>query len=194
MLNVDSSIPAGSRPITVAPGYRICDGGQVWSSRRRYHDSLWRVKRPSPPDKSSGHVRIWLASGGKMGCFYVHHLVLDAFVGPCPDGMEACHNDGSPSNNFVSNLRWDTHKNNIADQKRHGTSPVGEKNPQARIKEADVIEIFRLASQGFSQSRIAKACGVSQIHVSGILRRKSWRHVEIPSAYRYPPASRHGRA
>lgn len=50
---------------------------------------------------------------------YVHRLVLEAFVGPCPDGMEACHNNGVQDDNRVENLRWDTHLSNIIDRDTH---------------------------------------------------------------------------
>jgi len=50
----------------------------------------------------------------------VHRLVLLAFVGAPPKGMEACHYDGDPQNNNLSNLRWDTAKENWVDRKRHG--------------------------------------------------------------------------
>ena len=52
---------------------------------------------------------------------FVHVLVLKAFIGPCPDGTECCHNDGNPANNAISNLRWDTRSGNIFDAVRHGT-------------------------------------------------------------------------
>jgi len=50
----------------------------------------------------------------------VHRLVLEAFAGPCPDGMEACHGDGDPTNNRRLNLRWDTRSSNQLDTVRHG--------------------------------------------------------------------------
>lgn len=50
----------------------------------------------------------------------VHVLVLEAFIGPRPDGRIACHNDGIHTNNQVSNLRWDTYSENLHDQVRHG--------------------------------------------------------------------------
>lgn len=51
----------------------------------------------------------------------IHHLVLEAFVGPRPDGLETCHNDGVPANNWLTNLRWDTKPNNAKDRRVHGT-------------------------------------------------------------------------
>lgn len=41
-------------------------------------------------------------------------------MGPCPDGMEACHNNGDQLDNRIENLRWDTHSANIYDQVAHG--------------------------------------------------------------------------
>jgi hypothetical protein len=49
----------------------------------------------------------------------VHRLVLEAFVGPCPDGMECCHEDGDSTNNRVDNLRWDTHEANVRERLEH---------------------------------------------------------------------------
>lgn len=52
---------------------------------------------------------------------YVHRLVMAAFIGPCPPGMEACHEDGDPRNNALYNLRYDTPSANNMDKWRHGT-------------------------------------------------------------------------
>ena len=45
-----------------------------------------------------------------------HRMVLSAFVGPCPDGLEACHRNGIRDDNRIENLRWDTHAKNLADR------------------------------------------------------------------------------
>jgi hypothetical protein len=47
-------------------------------------------------------------------------LVLEAFVGPRPPGMDCCHDDGDSTNDALSNLRWDTKRANQADTLRHG--------------------------------------------------------------------------
>lgn len=51
----------------------------------------------------------------------LHRVVLDAFIGPRPKGMEACHANGDPTDNRLVNLRWDTRSANAADSVRHGT-------------------------------------------------------------------------
>ena len=45
----------------------------------------------------------------------VDHLVLEAFYGPRPKGLESCHWDDDSSNNHLSNFRWDTRKANKFD-------------------------------------------------------------------------------
>lgn len=51
---------------------------------------------------------------------FVHHLVLEAFVGPRPPGLVACHNNGNGTDNHVRNLRWDTQASNMQDRLAHG--------------------------------------------------------------------------
>lgn len=56
---------------------------------------------------------------------YVHALVLEAFVGPRPASADACHADGSVDNNRLTNLRWGSRSENMADAIRHGTTTRG---------------------------------------------------------------------
>ncbi len=39
----------------------------------------------------SGHMSLSLRLNGQDKTMLVHQLVLLAFVGPCPDGLECCH-------------------------------------------------------------------------------------------------------
>jgi hypothetical protein len=94
--------------------------------------SLGRVRRDAGGDRNTLQGRILKIQTSKAGysvvslCrhgtavqVYVHHLVLRAFVGECPEGMEACHfPDRDPANCKLSNLRWDTKVENEADKLR----------------------------------------------------------------------------
>ena len=77
-----------------------------------------RVRAQCPDPR--GYLYVMLSAGGVKKRFAVHRLVATAFYGPCPDGMECCHNDGVSSNNHVDNLRWDTKVANEIDRRRHG--------------------------------------------------------------------------
>lgn len=68
-----------------------------------------------------GYARVTLSKRGLRRSVFVHVLVLSAFVGPRPEGQEACHGDGVRLNNNLSNLRWDSRSENQKDSVRHGT-------------------------------------------------------------------------
>ena len=48
----------------------------------------------------------------------IHTLVLEVFVGPRPDDMEACHYDNDKTNCRLMNLRWDCRSGNWDDRYR----------------------------------------------------------------------------
>jgi HNH endonuclease/NUMOD4 motif len=112
------------------PGYEGCyqvsDDGQVKSLARRIK-SAPGCTRPLPERimkqevDRTGYARLQLRSDGSYAHHLVHRLVMLAFVGECPDGMEVCHNDGVKLNNNLSNLRYDTRSANQYDSIRHGT-------------------------------------------------------------------------
>lgn len=69
----------------------------------------------------NGRISIGLSrQGEKLHSRYVHHLVLEAFLGPCPPGNECCHWNDDPSDNRLKNLRWGTRSENVHDQVRNG--------------------------------------------------------------------------
>lgn len=65
-------------------------------------------------------VQIPTASGKRV-TYWVHRLVLLAFRGQPPEGMQGCHGDGNGRNNRLTNLRWDTAGANQLDNVRAGT-------------------------------------------------------------------------
>ena len=106
--------------------YEVSDLGRVRSLDRvsaRGHRVSGRMLKLVSQAKDGPDARqtVSLHKGGKQRTRLVHHIVLEAFVGPRPEGMEACHWDGDASNNRLANLRWDTHRSNEADKLRHGT-------------------------------------------------------------------------
>lgn len=115
------------RPVPGYEGYyEVSSLGRVKSLEREIPhptSGVIRIKekiRTAIPEKQFGYLYLSLHKGGERERFAVHYLVLRAFVGPRPEGMQACHNDGNNTNNRVENLRWGTPKENVADIKRHG--------------------------------------------------------------------------
>jgi len=117
-----------------------------------------------------------LCSGGKHS-MRVHKLVLTAFVGPCPAGMECRHLDSNPTNNHLSNLQWASHVTNEADKVPRGTAPIGVKHGQAKLNDEKVREIRELCARGWSYQKIGRHVGVNKSTIYRVIIGKYWKHV-----------------
>lgn len=108
----------------------------------------------------------------------VHRLVLEAFVGPCPAGMECRHLNGNCADNRVENLAWGTHAENCADMIRHGTSTKGERSASAKLNTWAVLWIKKITKHGFAEQKyLAEIFGVSDATISMIKTGAVWSHV-----------------
>ncbi len=95
------------------------DTGKGGSSRTRLFHG--RIRR-QVINAQTGYPCVVLCAGGQDRTVTVHTLVLEAFVGPRPDGMYACHNNGIKTDLRLLNLRWDTPSENSFDAVRHGNN------------------------------------------------------------------------
>ncbi len=173
-----------AREIPGYPGYAVTSDGRVWSIPRVV-PCAYGATRNKPGkwlclDRTfDGYHVAWLWAGNKRISRRVHRLVLEAFVGPCPEGMECCHNNGDPSDNRLENLRWDTRKSNISDAIRHGTHNClrmyGKSNRNAKLTDVDVRMIIYMSRTGeFMQKEIAEFYGIDTCTVSDILHKRTW--------------------
>jgi HNH endonuclease/NUMOD4 motif-containing protein len=96
----------------------------------------------------------------------IHRLVLEAFVGPCPEGAYGLHKDDDTFNNKLVNLRWGTPKEN--QDQRHARS----KRTRGPIMvPGDVSRIFDLDRAGFGVVAIARHLGLNRGLIPRILER-----------------------
>lgn len=107
-------------------------------------------------------------------CNYVHRAVLEAFVGPRPEGSEAAHHNGNKHDNLLENLRWATHAENIADKVRHGTCSAHGK----QLTREESAEIRRRRESGESRDDVAEAFGVTPQTISNHTRLRLVRPVQ----------------
>ena len=114
------------RPVVDYEGlYEVSDLGRVRSLDRITLDRLGkRYARKGrllkPVKNTNGRLQVYLYRDGDQRPQQVHRLVLSAFVGPCPEGAEACHWDDDPTNNRLDNLRWASRSDNLYDRVRNG--------------------------------------------------------------------------
>lgn len=106
--------------------YEVSNHGRVRSLPREVKFGTSMRLSPQtilrPRTIPSGHQTVSIYRDRKRKTAKVHRLVLEAFVGPAPEGMECCHNNGIASDNRIENLRWDTTAANRRDSVKHGTN------------------------------------------------------------------------
>ena len=119
-------------PIPDWPAYEVSDHGRVRSyikvkpspgNRRHGFDRVVcdTPQRILKPRMNTRYPYVILKHTGTNWTVHLHTLVLTAFIGPRPDDLVCCHNDGDATNNHLDNLRWDTPSANMQDCIRHGT-------------------------------------------------------------------------
>ncbi|MBQ9917779.1 MAG: NUMOD4 motif-containing HNH endonuclease [Microbacterium sp.] len=136
--------------------YEVSDLGRVRSLPRldaRGHRLRGRMLRAT----GSPYLSVSLCQEGVPRTMQVHRLVLEVFVGPCPESCEALHGDSNPRNNRLTNLRWGTRAENNRDivlaghhpGRRKTTCPLGHPLIAPNLRRAD-------ARRGH---RACRACG-----------------------------------
>ena len=117
---------------------------------------------------------------GRPQKFMVHRLVAEAFIGPPPgEGYTVNHRDGVKAHNAADNLEWLTQGDNQRHAYETGLKGRGERHGNAKLTEEQVREIRRrFDAGGVTQTALAGQYGVSQPLIGGIVRRKTWTHIE----------------
>lgn len=92
--------------------YLVSDFGRI--------SRFGKILKPGRGCGRNRHRLICLSRNGRSKTMRVHRLVLTAFVGPCPKGMQGLHWDDDAHNNHLSNLYWGTPGQNMQDKVRNG--------------------------------------------------------------------------
>lgn len=178
------------RDIPEFNGYRVGDDGSVWSiwARRANRGGGTRFEMGAVWNRLKTSLREGYPSltltrntgtplGERRSCS-VHQLVMLAFVGPCPDGMEVAHENGVKTDNRLSNLSYKTPAQNQQDRVRHGTDSRGEKNRNSRLTSDAVRECREECASGRrTRTEMAQKYGVSPVAVQSAVQGKTWRHI-----------------
>lgn len=123
--------------------YQVSNKGRVRSLDRFIFSSKWKhgfqhqtgkILKPGT-HKKGYQIVSFTKPGTRKKMFWVHALVAQTFIGPRPEKLQVCHNDGNPKNNCVENLRYGTQKENSQDSIRHGTANTakGADHPTAKL-------------------------------------------------------------
>lgn len=135
-----------------------------------YHE---KIMRPKKHKAGYNCVQLWHDAVGRN--FGVHQLVALAFIPG--SGPLVRHLDGDPQNNDVSNLAWGGFKENEADKRRHGRTPLGDKHCNSVLTSARVKEIRQAIALGATDLQLSREHGVARFAIYSVRKGLTWRHL-----------------
>lgn len=101
--------------------YEVSDAGEV-RSHINTRGSLLKIPQVKRRTKNTaGYACVSLSTNSLSRMYNCHALVMEAFVGPRPEGQEIRHLDGNRLNSALSNLAYGFPYENQEDRKDHGT-------------------------------------------------------------------------
>lgn len=144
------------KPIPSAPGYYADAQGFIWSVSRQQGICVLS-EHPS----YSGYSVVSLLVGKKSVRYYVHRLMLEAFVGPLPEGHCSRHLNGDASDNRIVNLAYGTMKQNMEDRGRHGnTSPTRKKREEQLRRDQQRMALMHMVMDRLDyEDELSGQCG-----------------------------------
>ncbi|HIT38246.1 MAG TPA: HNH endonuclease [Candidatus Onthousia faecipullorum] len=91
-------------------------------------------------NKKRGYVQILLTKEGKQKLYLCHRLVAETFI-PNPNNYsEINHIDGNKQNNYVKNLEWCTHSENIKHAYNKSLIPETKNRPKGLKYKKEVLQ------------------------------------------------------
>lgn len=128
-----------------------------------------------------GYPVVCLRHGKIVQLRTVHRMVVEAFIGPIPDGMNTNHLDGVRSNNRLQNLEICTASENHLHRCRVMGRGRGETHNLAILNNEKVIAI---RAEYAARKRNYGACadlgrkyGVSSAVIQSVVTGRNWKHV-----------------
>lgn len=159
--------------------YMVSNTGRIKSKDRTIESGRgWNVTRKSKViklsiNKATGYYMINLNCRGKKYPKLIHRLVAQAFIPNKLSKETVNHKDGNKLNNHVSNLEWATRsEQNIHASKMGLKKFTGVNHSQHKLTESQVIEI-----RSRKIKPLGSEFGVSDMTISDILKRRSWKHL-----------------
>lgn len=152
--------------------YLVSDLGRILGQGRHFK----KVLKCGNDSKGYSFFRIFMNGGQKN--VKVARMVMLAFVGECPEGMQVNHKDGDKQNNRLENLEYVSCGENIRHGWRTGLykKRQGESHNRSKLSDATVLEIRRRYPNE-SLVTLARELGVTKQCIWHIVKRKTWTHL-----------------
>ena len=141
--------------------------------------SFWKSKAKilKPALDMSGYLYLGLKRNGQNHNFKIHRLVAEAFLSNVEANHEVNHKDTHKLNDYVGNLEWVTHAENMKHAAKAGALKAGEERYGALLKNRDIIYI-RENPDGLSMNQLAEKLGVSPAKISEVQLGRKYKNVD----------------
>lgn len=110
----------------------------------------------------------------------VSRVSYELHFGKIPQGLYVCHKCDNPGCVRPDHLFLGTALDNARDRDNKGRRipPAGTSNGYHKLSEKNVLDIIEIYKSGqYSQEQLGKKYGISQAHVSRLIKKQSWRHI-----------------
>lgn len=152
---------------------------KFWSKVDKNTDNgcwLWKGRLN---DKGYGTMCSNYFMNGEQRSHRISYILIKGFI---PEGkflLHSCHNAICVN---PDHLRPGTQKENMQDMdKANRRNPtIGSKNPQAKLKEHDIIDILDMFKNGISKKELSAIYNIKIQAINSIIGRRRWKHVEWP--------------
>jgi len=126
--------------------------------------------------RDTGNYGIIWKDGANKGA---HIIAYEHYNGPVPTGMLVCHSCDNPPCCHEQHLFLGTKQDNYDDMVAKGRNYIrrGIEVNTVVLNEQQVIEIYDLLDQGYTQRLIAEWYGVTHSTIGAIGKGKNWRHL-----------------
>ena len=123
----------------------------------------------------NGYARAFLSSRkGKKYSQHANRMSYEVFIGNIPKNMMVCHKCDNPKCVNPEHLFLGSHKDNMADMVKKKRSVSGNRHPNSKLKEKDIIKIRKSKE---SKLFLAEKYGVSICTIRDVLVRRTWNNV-----------------
>lgn len=179
MITTNEILTEEWRDVVGFENYQVSNMGRIYSK--------FTNKYRKPVLHKSGYYHIALqAKDGAKRFKMIHCLVMAAFVGPVPDGMEVDHVNCDKADNRLINLEYVTPNENIRRAIKNGRiGRIGIDNPRATLTEDEVRQIrlllhkVKIGESNMQHKDIAALFGIKKNTVGNISSGGAWSHIQL---------------
>lgn len=168
------------RPILGFEGYFVSNCGDVYTQKKRGNQGGLDIGlRLMKPRVINGYRKVILYDEGVRFQENVSRIVWVTFKGPIPKGLVIDHIDCNTIEDHINNLQCITHSENTRRSYRFNyPGNLGERHVLHTLSIDQVLKMFSLNNRGYSNRYIASFMGVSNAHLSIIIKRDLWSWVK----------------